>query len=162
MSTLAILAIIAAVIGLVGSIVPGIPGPPVSWIGLLLVYFDKCPGNDGNPMTAKFLFIWLAITVIVTILDYVVPAWFTRVTGGHKSAAVGAIIGLIVGLLLPPIGMIVGSLAGAFLAELIKEDQGVWTAFKASLGAFLGFILTTGMKFICSGLMAYYIATFIF
>ena len=161
MSTLAILAIVAAVIGIIGSIIPGIPGPPVSWLGMLFIFIDKCPGKDGDPMTSTFLFVWLGITVVVTVLDYIVPAWFTRVTGGHKSAAVGAIIGLLVGLILPPVGMIIGSLAGAFLAELIKEDQGVWAAFKASLGAFLGFILTTGMKFVCSGVMAYYIATYV-
>lgn len=162
MSGLEILALVAALFGLIGSIVPGLPGPPVSWVGMLLVFLEKDLGPSGEPMTTTFLFIWLGITVLVTILDYVVPAWFTRVTGGHKAAGVGAIVGLFAGLFIPPVGMIFGSLAGAFLAELLFEDNGVWPAFKASIGAFLGFIAGTGMKLICSGVMAYYIFVYVF
>lgn len=162
MEVLAVFAIIAAVIGLIGSIVPGIPGPPVSWVGLLLAYFCGGFNGDGNPMSLTFLIVWLVIVVAVTVLDYVIPAWFTRFTGGHKAASVGAIVGLFAGLLIPPVGMIAGSLLGAFLAELFVEDGGVWNSFKASIGAFLGFIFTTGMKFIVSGVIAYYIIVYSF
>lgn len=162
MDILVVFAIIAAVIGLIGSIVPGIPGPPVSWVGLLLAYFSGGLNGSGNPMSLTFLLVWLAIVIVVTVLDYVLPAWFTRVTGGHKAAAVGAIVGLFAGLFIPPVGMIAGSIIGAFLAELFVEDRGVWNSFKASMGAFLGFIFTTGMKFIVSGVIAYYIFVYSF
>lgn len=162
MDILAVFAIIAAVIGLIGSIVPGIPGPPVSWVGLLLAYFSGGLNGSGNPMSLTFLLVWLVIVIVVTVLDYVLPAWFTRVTGGHKAAAVGAIVGLFAGLFIPPVGMIAGSIIGAFLAELFVEDRGVWDSFKASMGAFLGFIFTTGMKFIVSGVIAYYIFVYSF
>lgn len=162
MDILVVFAIIAAVIGLIGSIVPGIPGPPVSWVGLLLAYFSGGLNGSGNPMSLTFLLVWLAIVIVVTVLDYVLPAWFTRVTGGHKAAAVGAIVGLFAGLFIPPVGMIAGSIIGAFLAELFVEDRGVWDSFKASMGAFLGFIFTTGMKFIVSGVIAYYIFVYSF
>lgn len=162
MTGLEILAIIAAIIGLVGSVVPGLPGPPISWAGLLLVYLAGSNGQDGASMTTNFLFIWLAITVAVTAMDYIVPAWFTRVTGGHKAASAGAIIGLFAGLFIPPVGMIVGSLLGAFLAEFIVEDSGAWPAFKASIGAFLGFITGTLIKLVSAGIMAYYIFAYIF
>lgn len=162
MDILVVFAIIAAVIGLIGSIVPGIPGPPVSWVGLLLAYFCGGLNGSGNPMSLTFLLVWLVIVIVVTVLDYVLPAWFTRVTGGHKAAAVGAIVGLFAGLFIPPVGMIAGSIIGAFLAELFVEDRGVWDSFKASMGAFLGFIFTTGMKFIVSGVIAYYIFVYSF
>lgn len=162
MDILVVFAIIAAVIGLIGSIVPGIPGPPVSWVGLLLAYFSGGLNGSGNPMSLTFLLVWLVIVIVVTVLDYVLPAWFTRVTGGHKAAAVGAIVGLFAGLFIPPVGMIAGSIIGAFLAELFVEDRGVWNSFKASMGAFLGFIFTTGMKFIVSGVIAYYIFVYSF
>lgn len=162
MDIIVVFAIIAAVIGLIGSIVPGIPGPPVSWVGLLLAYFSGGLNGSGNPMSLTFLLVWLAIVIVVTVLDYVLPAWFTRVTGGHKAAAVGAIVGLFAGLFIPPVGMIAGSIIGAFLAELFVEDRGVWDSFKASMGAFLGFIFTTGMKFIVSGVIAYYIFVYSF
>lgn len=160
MTALTVFAIICALVGIIGSIVPGLPGPPVSWAGMLLTYFAT-NGSD-NPMTLTCLFIWLAVTIVVTVLDYMVPAWFTQVTGGNKGASIGAIVGLFAGMFIPPVGMIFGSLLGAFLGDLLVQDKGVWAAFKASIGAFLGFICGTGIKLIASGIMAYLIVKFAF
>ena len=161
MTVLNILALICALIGIIGSIVPGLPGPPLSWVGMLLVFLAKSTGA-GEPMTTGFLLIWLGIVTLVTIVDYVVPAWTTRISGGHKAASTGAIIGLFAGMFLSPVGVIFGSIAGAFIGELLVTDKGVWSAFKVSIGAFLGFIATTGLKLVCSGIMAWYIIDYIF
>lgn len=161
MTVLAILAILAGIIGIIGSIVPGLPGPPLSWVGLLLLYLNHGTNGAGDPMSTKFLIIWLAVTIIVTVLDYVIPAYFTRLTGGTKTAARGAIAGLLVGLIVPPVGIIVGTLLGAFLADFIIEDRGAWDSFKSSIGAFLGFIGGTGIKLISSGIMMYYIFVYL-
>ena len=120
----------------------------------------RSTNNTGDQFSTTLLIVWLTVTILVTVLDYVIPAWFTKVTGGHKAASVGAIVGLFAGMLIPPVGMIVGSLAGAFLGELLVTDKGIWAAFKASLGAFLGFIFGTGMKLVCSGIMCWYILTY--
>lgn len=156
-----IFALILGLIGIVGSIVPALPGPPMSWLGLLLVYISGTKGV-ADPMTPRFLFIWLGVVTVVTILDYVVPAWFTKVTGGHKEASVGAIVGLFVGLFLPPVGILLGSLLGAFVGEFIFADRGVWDSFKASVGAFLGFISGTGIKLVCSGIILWEIIKYAF
>jgi len=161
MELLQVLAVIAALIGIIGSVVPGLPGPPVSWVGLLLTYLAGGVGKDGDPMGVGFLFVWLGIVTLVTVLDYVIPAWLTKVSGGHKAASWGAIIGLFAGMIFTPIGMITGSILGAFLGEFLVEDRGVWDSFKASMGAFLGFIFGTGMKLICSGVLLYYIIVYI-
>ena len=156
-----ILAVLAGIIGIVGSVLPGLPGPPVSWAGLLILYlWGNGTNGAGDPMSAKFLLIWLAITIVVCVVDYVVPAYFTRMTGGSKAAGRGAIIGLIVGMFVPPVGIILGTLGGAFLAEYLVARKGGWDSARSALGALLGFLFGTGIKLIASGLMLYYIIIF--
>ena len=62
-----ILAVLAGIIGIAGSILPGLPGTPFSWAGLLLLYIW---GPEDVPL--KTLIIWGVITVIVSVIDYVV------------------------------------------------------------------------------------------
>lgn len=155
MTLLEFFALLAGVIGIIGSIVPGLPGPPVSWVGLLLVYVGENSG--GHPVTTTALFVWLVVMILVTVLDYVVPAQFAKVTGGSKAAGWGAVIGLFVGLVVPPVGMILGSLLGAFFAEMLSADKSALESAKASLGVSFGFIAGTGMKLIVSGMLMYYI-----
>ena len=158
---LLILAIAAGLVGIVGSILPGLPGPPVSWLGLLLMYWRGGLNPAGDPMTLKFLLLWLGITIGVTILDYTVPAWFTRVTGGSRYAGRGAIAGMIAGLIFPPVGILLGTFLGAFLAELLFAQKDGVTSITAALGAFLGFLFGTGLKLAASGVMLWYIFVYI-
>jgi len=148
-TALIVIAVILGVVGIVGSVVPGLAGPPFSWVGLFLLYLAKV----DEPITTTTLVIFLVATTLVTLMDYIVPPKMTRAMGGHKAASVGATIGLFVGMFFTPIGMIGGSLLGAFIAELAVENNGVWASFKASIGTFIGFILTTGAKLILSGWM---------
>ena len=162
MTVLIVFAILLAVLGIIGSIVPGLPGPPLSWIGMLLVYFAGRVGERADQMTTAVLLIWLAVTIIVSILDYLLPAKITTMAGGHKAASTGALLGLFAGMIFPPVGIITGSLLGAFLGELLVTDKGVWAAFKAGAGAFLGFIFGIGLKLCVSGVMAWLIVKFAF
>ena len=160
---IAILAIVLGLVGIVGRIAPGLPGPPLSWVGLLVLYlWGGGTDGGGDPMTLRFLLLWLAVTVVVTIVDYIVPAYFTKLTGGSKAGGWGAIIGLFAGLIYPPVGMILGSLVGAFVAELVFAKKDTVTSLKSALGAFLGFIFGTGAKLIASGIMLFYIVVFAF
>ena len=161
MTTLEILAIIFGIIGIIGSIIPAIPGPPLSWVGILFVYLNK------SGMTSQCLWILFAVMVVVTILDFVLPSVFTKISSppklhvpqSSKYASLGAIAGLFLGLLFPiiPLGMIGGSMMCAFLFELLGADRSVGASFKAAIFAFLSFMLTTGLKLIVSGVMLYYI-----
>lgn len=144
---LVILAVILAVVGVAGSVLPGLAGPPLGWVGLLLLYF--APIDD--PVSRTTLIVCLVATVAVSVIGYVLPSLMTRVMGGHKAASTGALVGLFAGIFLSPIGMIGGSILGAFLAEFIFEDGGVWNSFKASIGAFLAFIVTTVANLAVSG-----------
>ena len=161
--TIIVLAILAGVLGIVGSIMPGLPGPPGSWVGMLLLYIWGSGVNAaGDLMSLQTLIIWGVVMVAVTILDYVVPMWFTKLTGGSKHAERGAMIGLIAGIFLTPIGMILGSFLGAFIAELHWGGKTEWEAFKAACGSFVGFLFGTGIKAITSVLIFWQIIVYAF
>ena len=152
-----ILAILAGVIGIAGSILPGLPGTPVSWVGLLLLYIW-----GPEEMALKTLIIWGVVVAIVSVVDYIVPMYFTKITGGSKYAERGSMIGLVAGIILTPIGMILGSFLGAFLFELYYTRQGAGQALKAAIGSFLGFITGTGLKTIVSVIILWKIFVFAF
>ena len=144
-----VIAVILALAGIVGCFLPVIPGPPLSWGALLLLYFF---GN--GEMSLKFLLIWLGITIVVTILDYVVPAQFTRLTGGSKAAGRGSLVGLLLGLIFfPPWGMIAGAFLGALLAEIFINRSSIADSVKPALGSFAGFFFGTFIKLVASVLM---------
>ncbi len=129
--------------GLIGSIVPVLPGPPLSWIGLLLLYLTDAIPNDWI-----FLTITLIIALVVFALDYIIPAIGTKKFGGSKAGMIGTSIGLIIGILSPiPGGIIIGPFVGALIGELTNKAD-TQTALKAAFGSFLGFITGTLLKFI--------------
>jgi uncharacterized protein len=132
--------------GFAGCILPGIPGPPISYIGLLLLHFTRYVQIDENTLLISGV-----ITVVVTVLDNVVPIWGAKKFGGSKRGVWGSIIGLIVGMFMfPPFGIIVGPFAGAVLGELSGGSDNR-TAFKAGMGAFIGFLAGTVAKLAVSG-----------
>lgn len=153
---ISILAILAGIIGIAGSIFPGLPGTPISWVGLLILYIW---GPEEMPL--KTLIIWGVVVAIVSIVDYVVPMWFTKVTGGSKYAERGAIAGLILGIIFTPIGMILGSFLGALISEWYYSRKGFGQALKAAIGSFLGFITGTGLKTIVACLIMWKIVVFL-
>ena len=156
-TTIIVLAILAGIIGIAGSILPGLPGTPVSWVGLLLLYLW-----GPEDMALKTLIIWGVVVAVVSVVDYIVPMYFTKVTGGSKYAERGALVGLIAGIILTPVGMILGSFLGAFLFELYYTRQGASQALKAAIGSFLGFITGTGLKTIVACIIMWKIVVFAF
>lgn len=152
-----VLAILAGIVGAVGSVLPGLPGTPVSWVGLLLLYFW---GPVDMPL--RTLIVWGIVVVVVSVVDYIVPMYFTKLTGGSKYAERGALVGLVAGIILTPIGMILGSFLGAFLFEMYYARKDAGQALKVAFGSFLGFITGTGLKTIASVLIFIKIINFSF
>jgi len=149
---LIILAFILLLTGIIGAIVPVLPGPPLSFIGLLLLYWS---GYSG--FTPVFLWIWAGITVLITVLDYILPSLLARQFGGSRAASIGSFLGLIAGIFFyPPWGIIIGSFIGALVGELIHNNNNRTQALKAAFGAFLAFIAGSGIKLIASSIMLYY------
>ena len=144
---LLILAFLCMLIGLIGCIIPGLPGVPVVYVGLWIAQ-----ATDKIDLSWQMLLIWGIVTVVVSILDYVVPAWGTKKYGGTKYGVWGSTIGVFVGLFFGAVGVIFGPLVGAILGELIsgKEFQ---QALRAGWGSFIGILAGTVLKLICCGLM---------
>jgi len=158
-----ILAIAAGIIGIVGSILPGLPGTPFSWVGLLILYIWGSGANAaGEPMSLNTLIVWGVVVVVVSVIDYIVPMYFTKITGGSKYAEKGALIGLVAGMVFTPIGMIAGSFLGAFLAEMLWAKKDPMDSLKAAVGSFLGFMLGTGIKTIAACLIMWQIIVYAF
>jgi uncharacterized protein YqgC (DUF456 family) len=147
---LLILGIILMVIGIIGCLVPVLPGPPLSFLGLILLHVSRF-----GQFTPAVLIVMGAITVIVSILDYIVPIWGTKRFGGSKYGTRGATIGLIIGFFLGPLGIILGPLVGAIVGELIFKDNMSY-ALKAGFGSLLGFLTGIGLKLAASFIMTFY------
>lgn len=148
---LAILAAIAIIIGLLGSILPILPGPPVAWVGLLLLHFSRYAQFSDS-----FLLITALVTAAIVGLDYILPAWITKRTGGSKWGTRGATAGMIIGLFAGPWGVVLGPLIGAFAGELIHDSNDLRKAVRSALGSLGGFLAGTGIKLIWCGLIAWW------
>ena len=148
---LAFIGLVFIIVGIVGSFLPVLPGPPMSWVGLLLLYLTEAVPDDW-----WFLSITLAIALIVFALDYIIPAIGTKKFGGTRAGMIGTTIGLLVGIIAPiPFGIIIGPFVGALIGELSnKADSN--TAVKAAFGSFLGFLTGTFLKFIVAIIFAGY------
>lgn len=147
-----VLAILLGVVGIIGCFIPIIPGPPISWGAMLVLYIW---GNGQMSLTT--LLVWLGVTIVVSVLDYLVPSHFTRITGGSKVASRGSLAGLLAGLLIwPPWGMIPGAFLGALLAEILVNRTRFAHAWKPALGALLGFIAGTMIKLVASSMMFWF------
>jgi uncharacterized protein YqgC (DUF456 family) len=147
---LLILGIIMMIVGIIGCLVPVLPGPPLSYLGLIMLHLSKF-----GQFSKSVLIALAAVTIVVTILDYIVPIWGTRRFGGSKYGMRGATVGLVIGLFLGPVGIIVGPLIGAIVGELIFKDDMKY-ALKAGFGSLLGFLTGIGLKLAASFVMTFY------
>lgn len=155
MVLITILAVLLVLVGMVGSIIPGLPGPPIAWLGLLLKFIWGGENFSRGDISLTILLVMCALMIVVTALDYVLPAKMTKATGGSKYGARGALGGLlvacVVGLPLFWLGIIamVGfPFLGAYLCERYWGQMDSTAAAKAAWGSVLGLLTGTGIKLI--------------
>lgn len=149
--TLLIIAIICLIVGILGSFLPVLPGPPISWLALLLVNF-----TDYGHFSNSFLIITAAITLFLTLLDYILPSIAVRKKGGTKAGEKGATAGALLGMFFGPLGIIIGPFIGALAGEIIANPANTDQAFRIALSSFTGFLLSTGIKFIWCLMLAFW------
>lgn len=149
---LLVLASVLLLVGLAGSVLPVIPGPPLSFAGLLLLEW-----SGFADLSLRYLVVWGAVTLLVTILDYFLPVWMTRRFGGSRAATIGSGLGLVVGIFVfPPWGMILFPFLGALAGELVNNREDTNKALRVAFGSFVAFIAGTGAKLVaCVGMIIY-------
>jgi len=150
-----VLGVLLMTAGLAGCILPFLPGPPLCYLALLIQQLQT-----EAPYSANFLILWASITLVITGLDYVIPVYGTRKFGGTTYGMWGSVIGLIAGFWLGPMGIIIGPFLGAFIGELIANNNSA-QAMKAAFGSFIGFVMGTLIKLVACLVMGwYFIAAF--
>jgi len=149
---------ILIIVGLAGCIIPGLPGPPLSYLGVILQQLK----SGDNPFSTKFLIIWAAITLAVSLLDYLFPIYGTKKFGGSRQGVYGSLAGVLIGLFFfPPVGIIIGAFVGAYLGELLSGKD-AREALRASFGSLLGFLTGTAIKLVVSGILTYHFVNSVF
>lgn len=152
METIIIIAgVLLLILGLLGSVLPVLPGPILGYAALLILMLLPEP-----VFTSQFLIIWAVVTILVTLLDYVVPVYGTKRLGGSKSGVNGSVIGVVIGFIfLGPLGLIIGPFLGAYIGELIAGKQSR-VALRSAVGSFIGFLAGTFIKVIIVLIMSYH------
>ena len=140
-----IVSIILLVVGILGTFLPVLPGLLLSLAGLLIYKF----GTDA-PLSMVFIWIFVGLTILSTILNYVIPARTNRKYGGTRWGSVGSVVGTLVGLFLIPVpfGFLIGMFLGVFIGELLHDASDKKKAWNSTKGALIGFLYGTGFNFI--------------
>ena len=90
---LVILSIILLVGGIAGCILPILPGVPLAYAGVLLMHW-----TDKVHFSTTQLVVWLAIVIVLQILDYISPILGSKYGGGTSHGNRGCMAGTILGL----------------------------------------------------------------
>lgn len=147
-----VVAVLLLIAGAIGTIAPVIPGLPLSWGGLFILKLLPST-QDGISWTT--IIILAIITIVITILDNVLPIWGTKKMGGNKQVVWGATIGLLIGFFLGPWGIIFGPFIGAFLGAMITGNR-LKNATKQASGAFGGYLVGLLLKLIVVGFIFFF------
>jgi uncharacterized protein YqgC (DUF456 family) len=128
-----LLAGLAIAVGLVGILVPVLPGSVLIVAGVLA---SAAAAGTG----AAWLVFGLAAAIVVAgaVVKYVVPSRRLGVVGIPASTQLaGGVLGLVGFFVVPVIGLVLGFIAGVYLAELRRVGSGqawpsTWHALKAA------------------------------
>lgn len=137
---LIVLGAVCMLLGLLGCVLPALPGPPVSYVGLLLLY---C--TDRIQFSLTEMLVLLLLVIVAQVLDYFIPILGSKYSGGTRWGSWGAFVGSVVGLFFLPAGLFLGPFLGAVAGELLGAAD-LARALKSGIGALAGFLLGTVLK----------------
>ena len=146
-------------IGMLGTFLPVLPGLLLSICGLLIFKF-----GTENEMPMMYVWVFALLTILSTVLNYVIPAKTNKKYGGTRYGSIGSFIGTILGLFFIPIplGFLIGMLLGVLVGELVHDISDRKKAFNSMKGAFIGFIYGMGFRFMVGLAMFLVVGYYIF
>lgn len=137
-----LITVVLMILGILGTFIPVLPGLLLSLCGLLIYKF----GTDA-PLSMVYVWIFVAVTAISVVLNYVIPARTNRKYGGTRWGSVGSVIGTFAGMFFIPVpfGFLIGMFLGVLMGNLFHKPnakKNPWNSLKALLFVFfleLGF-----------------------
>ena len=136
MTAVEVLVAVLMIVGLVGAALPLVPGTPLILAGAVIY----AVATDFTPVGIGRLALLAALAVLSAALAAFGGVIGARGAGGSRRAALGALAGLVVGLFWAPLGLLVGPVAGAILAEL-SRSRGLAESVHVGVGTFVGLLL---------------------
>ena len=136
-------------LGAIGCVVPVIPGPAIAYVALWVPCAMEMPADWPH------IGVGMAILVVVTVADYVLPAVVARKFKCSKAGVTGCFIGTFAGLFFMPLGILLGPFVGTVAGELLS-GKGFGSSLKGGIGAFVGFVLCLIGKFATVAVFAYW------
>ncbi len=148
------------VAGLAGIVLPVLPGSLVIWAaGLWWTVAD-----GGGAVRWTVLALLTALLAVGTVTKWVLPARSAAARGAPPSTLVLGALGAVVGFfVIPVVGLPVGGIAGIYLAEYRRLQDGgrAWTSTRAALvGIGIGVLveLTAGVLMIAVWLLGVWVS----
>ena len=137
--------IILLILGILGTFLPVLPGLLLSLAGLLIYKFET-----DSSLSMVYIWIFVFLTILSAILNYVIPARTNRKYGGTRWGSVGSVLGTLGGLFFIPVpfGFLIGMFLGVFIGELLHDASDKKKAWNSTKGALIGFLYGTGFNFI--------------
>jgi len=143
---------ILMLLGLAGSVLPILPGPPLSFIGLFLLALLK---HFSPPLTPTLVIILAIVTILVIVMDYIIPLLGAKKYGASKWGVWGSVLGMAIGIFWSPFAMLLGAFIGAVVVEWLVGKKKV-EALRAGWGVVMGTLFATILRLGVSGMMTYY------
>ncbi len=131
--------------GLLGSVVPLLPGTTLMLLGVLLQKW-LLPATLGWGAVAWIVALWL----FSIVADLICTLVGTRVLGGSRWGMAGASGGALAGMLFSLPALLLGTILGAVVAEKWGGKRTDEDAIKSGVGAALGFLAATVVRFACA------------
>lgn len=131
-------------LGVIGTVMPVLPGPPLVFVGALV--HRLLVGAEGS-VTILTLVVLGLLAIGSLVVEYGAGAVGAKKYGATQWGVWGSLIGLVGGLIVfGLIGMVVGTLLGAFISEYLFARKKAKEAGVSSWGAVLGTVLGTLSK----------------